>query len=131
MIVIQGEDNKAGSGSIQGPSYSAPHLYVAPIFDEFGDPLPTIIDNEIVNDDDEAQDDDYDDEIFDEAQEEDPKAKNLPDFQGVDLLKATEVLRSQDSNQESIVDPGPVNAGVLPLANDAAFEERYPPLFHP
>ena len=40
----------------------------------------------------------------------------LPNFGNVDILRATEVLRSRDKDKDIFVDPGQVNAGILPLA---------------
>ena len=107
---------------------------MAPQFDEFGAPLPPP-DLEY----------DYNDDIFDEVIEipeprpriPRPPNSNLgPDLQprlpNFDILHATEVLRGRDQNQKSIVNPGAVNAGILPLA----FENPeglglFPPLVRP
>ena len=54
----------------------------------------------------------------------------LPNF---DILRATEVLRSRDQNQKSLVSPGVVNAGILPLAfeNPNSDLGLFPPLANP
>ena len=116
------------------PAYPPPELFVAPQFDEFGAPLPP-----------EDLEYDYNDDIFDEVIEipeprpriPRPPNSNLgPDLQprlpNFDILHATEVLRGRDQNQKSIVNPGAVNAGILPLA----FENPeglglFPPLVKP
>ncbi len=58
----------------------------------------------------------------------------MVDFRNVDIIKATEELRNRDVNQNSLVDPGSVNAGVLPLAfeneNPSALG-LFPPLVSP
>lgn len=56
----------------------------------------------------------------------------LPNFNNVDILDATEALRSRDKNQISILNPGEVNAGILPLAfeNPTALN-LFPPLINP
>jgi hypothetical protein len=56
----------------------------------------------------------------------------LPVFRQVDILKATELLRSRDFKGNSLVDPGQVNAGILPLAFENPSElGLFPPLLNP
>jgi len=138
------------------PAYPAPELYLAPQFDEFGAPLPP-------EDLEYDYNDDIFDEVDDIPAEPlrdfgsgsgliptnfrgepnkprlpRPPNSNLgPDLQprlpNFDILRATEVLRSRDQNQKSLVSPGVVNAGILPLAfeNPNSDLGLFPPLANP
>lgn len=115
---------------------------MAPKFDEFGDPL-----TQIANDyyDEDYYDDDYYDEDYQEEEEPiksrprlpRPPNSNLgPDLQPrlpvFDVLHATEVLRTRDKNQVQLVNPGQVNAGILPLAyENTSGLGLFPPLAGP
>ena len=58
----------------------------------------------------------------------------LPNFRNVDILRATEVLRSRDKLQNSLLNPGQVNAGVLPLAFENESDSNlglFPPFRNP
>ena len=56
----------------------------------------------------------------------------LPNFKNVDILRATEVLRSRDQNKNIFVNPGSVNAGILPLAfENPSNLGLFPPLLNP
>lgn len=53
----------------------------------------------------------------------------LPKF---DILHATEVLRSRDKDQQQLLNPGQVNAGILPLAFENPSKlGLFPPLIDP
>lgn len=136
------------------PAYPAPELYLAPQFDEFGAPLPP-------EDLEYDYNDDIFDEVDDIPAEPlrdissgglvptnfrepnkprllRPPNSNLgPDLQprlpNFDILRATAVLRSRDQNQNSLVSPGEVNAGILPLAfeNPNSDLGLFPPLANP
>ena len=111
------------------PAFPAPELYVGPKYDEFGVSFTGAED--YINEDDE---DYYSDDYYDDYEEIDyvevpvrlPRPPNsnlgpdlqprLPNFGNVDILRATEVLRSRDKNKNIFVNPGQVNAGILPLA---------------
>ena len=56
----------------------------------------------------------------------------LPNFKNVDILRATEVLRSRDQKNNVFVNPGSVNAGILPLAfENPSNLGLFPPLLNP
>jgi len=113
------------------PAFPPPELYIGPKYDEFGKSFSGADDYYL---DDEIGDDYYDDDYYDDYEEIDyvdvpvrlPRPPNsnlgpdlqprLPNFKNVDILRATEVLRSRDKNKDIFVNPGQVNAGILPLA---------------
>lgn len=131
--------------SALSPAYAPPNLYIAPVFDEFGNTLNSIEDYQdyIEYDDYEEYSDDYEDPLPPRpSRPRLPRPPNsnlgpdlqpkLPNFNNVDILDATEALRSRDKNQISILNPGEVNAGILPLAfeNPTALN-LFPPLINP
>merc|ERR1739838_303766 len=113
------------------PAFPAPELYTGPKYDEFGKSFSGADDSYL---DDEIGDDYYDDDYYDDYDQLDyvdvpvrlPRPPNsnlgpdlqarLPNFGNVDILRATEVFRMRDKNKNIFVDPGQVNAGILPLA---------------
>jgi len=113
------------------PAFPAPELYTGPKYDEFGKSFSGADDYYL---DDEIGDDYYDDDYYDDYDQLDyvdvpvrlPRPPNsnlgpdlqarLPNFGNVDILRATEVFRMRDKNKNIFVDPGQVNAGILPLA---------------
>ena len=125
-----------------GPAFAPPNLYVAPVFDEFGNSLTPVEDYQdyIEYDDYEEYSDDYEDPEPVRPRLPRPPNSNLgpdlqpklPNFNNVDILDATEDLRSRDKNQISFLNPGEVNAGILPLAfeNPTALN-LFPPLLNP
>ncbi len=128
----------ASIGSLT-PAFAPPDLYIAPQFDEFGDPLTQIEDPEDYN-----YYEDYPEDYYDTFEPESrprlprPHNSNLgPDLQPrlpqFDILHATEVLRSRDKDQSQLLNPGQVNAGVLPLAyeNTGPKLGLFPPLLDP
>ena len=125
-----------------GPAFAAPNLYVAPLFDEFGNTLNNIEDYQdyIEYEDYEEYSDDYEDPEPPRPRLPRPPNSNLgpdlqpklPNFKNVDILDATEALRSRDKNQLSILNPGEVNAGILPLAFENPTKlNLFPPLINP
>merc|ERR1712008_19200 len=95
------------------PAFPAPELYTGPKYDQFGSSF-TGAEDYLIDDEDDYYDDDYYDD-YDIMDYVDIPVR-LPNFKNVDILRATEVLRSRDQNKNIFVNPGSVNAGILPLA---------------
>merc|ERR1712129_415619 len=127
------------------PAFPAPELYTGPKYDQFGSSF-TGAEDYLIDDEDDYYDDDYYDD-YDIMDYVDipvrlPRPLNsnlgpdlqprLPNFKNVDILRATEVLRSRDQNKNIFINPGSVNAGILPLAfENPSNLGLFPPLLNP
>lgn len=135
------------------PAFPPPELYVGPKFDQFGESLTSIA-GSVASQSSDYQSDYYDDYQYDDDYYYDEEEQRLPqkpqrpklarpsnsnlgpDLQprlpNFDVLHATQVLRSRDKDQQQLLDPGQVNAGILPLAFENPSKlGLFPPLIDP